>query len=302
MGGAGGIGSDFVAAPIRVGLIGSGPWARAVTGPVFAAGPETELAGVWSRTAAHAREVAKALGVDAFEDAGALLASCDAVAIAVAPDAQPDLAVRAAAAGKSVLLEKPIAADIDGAHRVVDAIEQAGVGSLVMLTYRFHPGMATFVDASETFDALGGRGCFLSGAFLPGSPYARGWRLERGALLDVGPHLIDLLEAALGDIVDVAARGDRHGWVSLTLTHESGVTSQASLCCRAAMESRTEVELFGPSGSLRFDGREGDRRDVGVNIRTAFAAVARGGSHPADARRGLHLQEIIHRAERQLDG
>ena len=285
---------------IRVGLIGAGPWARGVTGPVFAAGPETELAGVWSRTPANAHEAAAALGVEAFADVDALLAVSDAVAIAVTPDAQPDLAVRAAAAGKPMLLEKPLADDLAGAQRIVDAVERAGVGTLVMLTYRFHPGLQRFVEAAAGFDALGGRGCFISGAFLPGSPYARGWRLERGALLDVGPHLLDLHELALGEITDIQAAGDRHGWVALNLTHASGATSQASLCCRAAMESRTELELFGPGGSLLFDGREGDRREVGTNMRRAFASVVAGAAHPADARRGLHLQALIERAEHQL--
>lgn len=285
---------------IRVGLIGAGPWARGVTGPVFAAGPETELAGVWSRTPANAHEAATALGVEAFTDVDGLLAVSDAVAIAVTPDAQPDLAVRAAEAGKPMLLEKPLADDLAGAQRIVDAVERAGVGTLVMLTYRFHPGLQRFAEAAAGFDALGGRGCFISGAFLPGSPYARGWRLERGALLDVGPHLLDLHELALGEITDIQAAGDRHGWVALNLTHASGATSQASLCCRAAMESRTELELFGPAGSLLFDGREGDRREVGTNMRRAFASVVAGVAHPADARRGLHLQALIERAERGL--
>jgi predicted dehydrogenase len=289
-----------MADPIRVGLIGAGPWARAVTGPVFAAGPETTLSGVWSRTATNANEVAAALGVEAFADVDALLAGSDAVAIAVVPDAQPDLAVRAAEAGKPMLLEKPLASDVKNARRVVDAVDAAGIGSLVMLTYRFHSGLQQFAAAAPDFDALGGRGCFLSGAFLPGSPYAHGWRLERGVLLDVGPHLLDLHEIGLGEITGIEAAGDRHGWVALTLTHASGATSQASLCCRAAMESRTELELFGPSGSLLFDGREGDRRRVGTNMREAFALVVRGTPHPADARHALHLQELIERAEAEL--
>jgi predicted dehydrogenase len=86
-----------------------------------------------------------------------------------------------------VLLEKPLSADLAAAHRLTDAIDHAGVGSLLMLTYRFHPGLPPFAEAAAALDALGGWGCFLSGAFLPGSPYARGWRLERGALLDVAP-------------------------------------------------------------------------------------------------------------------
>jgi predicted dehydrogenase len=271
-----------------------------VTGPVFAAGPETRLAGVWSRTAAHAQELAAERNVTAFESIEALLDHCEAVAIAVSPAAQPDYAIRAARAGKAVLLEKPIAFDVPTAQPVVDAIGEAGVGSLVVLTYRFNPVAREFLARAQDFDALGGRGCFLSGAFL-GGPFATDWRLERGCLLDVGPHIIDLLDAALGEVVDVDASGDVQGWVALTLRHASGVTSQASLCCKAAIESRTEVELFGATGSLVLDGRAGDPVETFANLRADFAHVARtGASHPADVHRGLHLQRLLGNAEAKL--
>jgi len=288
--------------PLAVGLIGAGPWARAVTGPVFAAGPETVLAGVWSRTGSNAHEAAGALGTRAFDDVDSLLDACDAVAIAVAPGAQVELAIRAAERRRPVLLEKPLAFDVDGARRITDALAEHNVPSLVMLTYRFHPEFERFRAEAAAFDALGGRGCFLSGAFLAGSPYAVGWRLERGALLDVGPHLLDLHEVALGEVVAVRAAGDVHGWVSLTLEHAGGATSQASICCRAAIESVTAVEAFGPAGAIRFDGRTGDRRAIGDNMRRTFAAVARGEHHASDAARALHLQELIASAERQLAG
>lgn len=287
---------------LGIGLIGAGPWARAVTGPVFAAGRGTHLSGVWSRTEASARAAAEPLAARVFAGVDDLIEASDAVAIAVAPDAQPDLAIRCARQRKPVLLEKPLALDLDEARRLVAALDEHRVGSMLMLTYRFHPGFEPFRAASAAFDAEGGWGCFLSGAFLPGSPYARGWRLERGGLLDVGPHVIDLHEAALGPVTDLHAAGDRHGWTSLTLFHESGITSQASICCRTAIESRTELEVFGPAGMLRFDGREGDRRDIGTNIHDAFVRVVRGEPHPADAGRGLHLQELIARAEKQLGG
>jgi predicted dehydrogenase len=279
--------------PLRVGLVGAGPWAQMVTAPMLAAGPETSLIGVWSRTAAHADALAKHHGISAFDSVDALLDASDAVAIAVAPNAQADYAIRAARAGKPVLLEKPIALDVPTAQRVVDAIDEAGIGSLVVLTSRFHQPSRDFLARARDFDALGGRGCFLSGAFL-GGPFATGWRLEHGCLLDVGPHIIDLLDAALGPVVAIDGAGDVHGWVSLTLHHESGVSSQASLCCRSAIESRTEVELFGPSGSLILDGRAGDRTDAFGTLRADFARVARTGEpHAADAHRGLYLQHLL---------
>jgi predicted dehydrogenase len=285
-----------VSAPLSVGVIGAGPWARMVTAPVMAAGPETRLAGVWSRTAAHAEELAAKFGVPAFASVDALLDACEAVAIAVSPVVQPEYAIAAARAGKSVLLEKPIALDVANAQRVADAVGEAGVGSLVVLTYRFNEPARAFMTAAREFDAYGGRGCFLSGAFL-GGPFATDWRLEYGCLLDVGPHIIDLLDAALGEIVDIAGTGDVHGWYALTLRHTSGATSQASLCCRSAIESRTEVELFGPSGSLVLDGRSGDPVQTFANLRREFAEVARtSASHPADVHRGLHLQRLLAQA------
>jgi predicted dehydrogenase len=283
-------------APLAVGVGGAGPWAHMVTAPVFAAGPETTLAGVWSRTAAHAEELAAQFGVPAFASVDALLDASEAVAIAVSPAVQPEYAVAAAHAGKAVLLEKPIALDVPNAQRVADAIGEAGVGSLVVLTYRFNTPAREFLDAARDFDAYGGRGCFLSGAFL-GGPFATDWRLQHGCLLDVGPHIIDLLDAALGDVVEIEGAGDVHGWFGVTMHHASGVTSQASLCCRTAIESRTEVELFGPSGSLVLDGRSGNPVETFATLRREFADVARSGApHPAGVERGLHLQRLLARA------
>jgi predicted dehydrogenase len=257
-----------------------------VTAPVFATGPETTLAGVWSRTTAHAESLASKHGVPVFDSVDALVDASDAVAIAVSPGAQPDIAVRAARAGKAVLLEKPIAFDLENAQRVADAVREAGVGSMVVLTYRFHGPTRQFLSDARAFDALGGRGCFLSGAFL-GPPFATDWRLERGCLLDVGPH--------------IEATGDVHGWVALTMRHASGATSQASICSRSAIDSRTEVELFGTAGALVLDTRAGSPADTFATLRAEFAEVARTGApHPVDVQRGLHLQRLLDRAHASL--
>ncbi len=141
---------------------------------------------------------------------------------------------------------------------------------------------------------------FLSGAFLPGSPYAHGWRLERGAVLDVGPHQLDLHEAALGPVVEVRAAGDVHGWVSAVLQHESGAASELALCCRVGGESATDLELYGPPGTLRFDGRGGKPRELFANLRRTLVAVANGEPHVADVERGVHLQRLIADIESQL--
>ena len=285
--------------PLAVGLVGSGPWARMVTGPVLAAGPQTRVSGIWSRTASHAQDLAATLGVPAHDDLDALFDGCDAVAIAVTPDAQPEIAIRAARAGKTLLLEKPLAADVEQARTIVDAIGEAAVGSLLMLTYRFDPALDDFLAGAARLEPIGGRGCFISGAFL-GGPFNTDWRLERGAVLDIGPHVLDLLEAALGRIVEVEAAGDPLGWVSVNCTHASGATSSASMCCTAATDSKTELEVYSSKGAASYDARSVDRNARADRIRSDLVSVAHGVDHPADAAQGLHLQELVAAIEAQL--
>jgi predicted dehydrogenase len=269
-----------------------------VTGPVLAAGPQTTLTGVWSRTGAHAEELASTLSVPAAASVDALLDTCDAVAISIAPGAQPHYAVQAARQGKALLLEKPLGADVAGAQEIVDAVGAYGVGALVMLSHRFNSGLDPFLAAAATCEPLGARGAFVSGAFL-GGPFAQGWRLERGAVLDVGPHLLDLLEGALGEIVAVGASGDPLGWVSLICEHASGATSSGALCCSAATEGGTDVAVYGRKGSASYDGQV-DYAQWPDRLRDALVAVAAGGSHPANVERALHLQQLIADIESQL--
>src|SRR5690349_8188176 len=136
---------------LTVGLAGAGPWAAAVHGPTLAAGPETRLAGVWSRTAESARRLAERLGVPVF-----------------------------------ATFADPVA----GAEAIAAAVAEAAVPSVMLLTYRFAAPVREFLARTATFTAHGGRAAFVSGAFLAASPYGHGWRTERGAVLDVGPHLL----------------------------------------------------------------------------------------------------------------
>jgi predicted dehydrogenase len=288
-------------ATLRVGLAGAGPWARAVHAPMLAAGPETELAGVWSRTPAHAAELAGAHGVPAYPSYDALLAAVDAVALAVVPAAQPDLAVAAADAGKAILLEKPLALDVAGAERIAAAVAANRVGSVMLLTYRFADVVREFLADAQRGTWHGARACFLSGAFLGGA-FAGGWRLELGAVLDVGPHILDLVEAALGPVVELTAQGDPADWVAVQMLHANGARSDVTLSCASAIEpSRTELELYGRERSITVDARAGARAESFARLRAEFAEVARtGGPHPCDAARGLELQRLVDRVERAL--
>jgi len=293
--------STFTGDPVTVGLVGAGPWAAELHAPMLADGPETRLTAVWARRPEAAAELAARHGARAVTRYEELFDHCEAVAFAVPPDVQAEMAPAAARAGKALLLEKPIGLDLAGARRVVDAVEEAGVVSQVVLTKRYHPLTQRFIDEASSFEATGARSAYLHGAFL-GGKFATPWRLAHGALLDLGPHLLDLLIAALGPIEDIRGAGDPRRWVEITSRHASGVVSQASLSGAVSLSrSVTSIELYGTGGSLEFDANTIDHDECPPILRREFATAVRSGTgHPLDARHGLMLQELLQRATDSL--
>ena len=284
---------------MRVGLVGAGPWAQFVHASMLSAEPGMDFVGIWARRPEAASELAAAHDVDSYESIDELFDSCDAVSFAVPPNVQADLAAAAARRGCHVLLEKPIGSSVAEAEALTAAIDEAGVGSMVLFTWRYAEAVREFLAAAASFDASGGAGRFVAGGLLDG-PFMTPWRLERGALLDLGPHVIDLLDAALGPVVGVRAAGDLATWTTLHLEHESGVVSEATMSATiGGGVMRSGAELYGPDGVVEIDCAANGFPPFG-NVTTAFLAAASGDGGFPDAARGLHIQRIIADAEAQL--
>ena len=285
---------------VRVGLVGAGPWAAMFHAPMLSADAGTTLAAVWSRRPEAARALAGnhgAVAATSFED---LLARCEAVAFAVPPDIQADLAPVAAAAGKHLVLEKPLAFTLEGAERVAAAVDEAGVQTVLMLRNRFTVVGQSFVRAAQTTPARGGIASCVTGAALPGSPFATPWRVERGALLDVGPHVLDLMDAAMGRIEHIDAAGDPLRWLAMTTHHEGGALGSVALSITSPVgPGKFRCEVVNDDGPVVFDGAQSDQ-DTGVGdaiTRTLATAVETGRPAPVDVHRGLHLQRLVAQVE-----
>lgn len=293
-------GSETTSSPVRVGLIGAGPWATMLHAPVFAAGPETTLAAVWARRPDAAAELAGNHGATAVDTIEALCDASDVVAFCVPPAVQADLAPVVAGRGKALVLEKPVAADVAGASRVADAVGVAGVPSAMVLSWRYAAGVRSFLREAEAFGAYGGRGVFVTGS-LVGGPFRTPWRLDDGALMDLGPHVIDLLDAALGPVVEVRAAGDTRRWVSVLLQHESGAVSEAAVSADVPHRGRSGVELYGPGGVLEVDCAAAVDADTFATLRSEVAEMVRSWTpHALDAGHGVRLQRILADARAQL--
>jgi predicted dehydrogenase len=287
---------------MRFGVLGTGFWAKEVHVATLATHPSVELIGVWGRDVAKAKAVGAEFDVPGFADVDDLLAQVDAVAIALPPHVQAPLAERAATAGKHLLLEKPIALDVAGADRVVAAVRDAGVASVVFFTFRFQTATSTWLTQAARTALAGGAGSWLSS--LAGSPFdASPWRRDHGALWDIGPHALSVLVPALGPVVAVQAGAGLRDTVHLVLTHESGTASTVTLSHTVApLSAGIEFFVHGDAGRLVLLPETGAANAAfAVAVDELSAAALTGGAHPCDVAFGRDVVAVLATAARALD-
>jgi len=122
--------------------------------------------------------------------------------------------------GKNVLLEKPMAVNVDQAEELAKEAEKAGVKAAVGFNYRFLPAISLakkLIDEGRIGRVHEFRGAYLQGYLAdPNTPVAQsgtliGWRQRKetagsGSLGDLGSHLIDMSHYLLGEISEVSAQ------------------------------------------------------------------------------------------------
>ncbi len=197
---------------VRWGLIGASTIAREYMIGAIRAQPDGEVAAVMSSSAERAAAYAGENGIPAhFADLEALLASdIDAVHVSTTNELHLEQSLAAAAAGKHVLCEKPLALTSADARRMVGACRRAGV---VMGTNHHlrnsgaHRAMREAIAAGRIGKVLAAR--VFHAVHLP--EHLQGWRLTRpdaggGVVLDITVHDADTLRFVLDeDPIEIAA-------------------------------------------------------------------------------------------------
>ncbi|WP_278314367.1 Gfo/Idh/MocA family protein [Lolliginicoccus levis] len=285
---------------MRVGLVGAGQWALMTHAPALAVHPGVDLVGVWARDPAAAAQV----GAPVFDDLGDLVEASDAVAFAVPPAVQAELAMFAVARGKHVILEKPVAGSVADGLALERLAWERGVRAVVFLTRRFAPETRDFLDAAAGREWASADAEWLSGALLGGPFATSSWRQRGGALVDVGPHVLDLLIEVLGPVTDVlCARRDRlSDATKVMLEHAGQRVSTATLSMRTpVLPSRLRVSAQGPSGVVELTSRETPALECYRTMldefldRSASPGMAVGSLH-----RGVELLEAVARIEQAM--
>ena len=138
----------------------------------------------------------------------------DIVDICTPPGTHAEIASAAAAAGKAVICEKPLAVSYEQAASALDAVRAAGVLNAVGFNYRRLPAvslMKRMVDEGAVGKVRLVRAIWLSDEFVdPAIPYD--WRFDRSmggtTIADLGSHLIDMATWMAGGIAEVSGQSE----------------------------------------------------------------------------------------------
>jgi predicted dehydrogenase len=215
--------------PLRIAMIGhqfmgrahSNAWRQ--VGHFFDAPFEPVMQVICGRDAERTRAAAEKLGwqeASVSWEATVRRPDIDAVDICTPGDLHRPVALAAAAAGKAVLCEKPLARDLAEAQEMLAAVRKAGVVHMLCHNYRRVPALALareLIGGDGNGPAPGdsriGRIFHFRAVYLhdrgidPKAP--RTWRHDKaragsGALGDLGSHVIDLARFLVGEIAEVS--------------------------------------------------------------------------------------------------
>jgi myo-inositol 2-dehydrogenase/D-chiro-inositol 1-dehydrogenase len=220
---------------IKIGIIGAG-YIGGVHAQALARDGRVSLAAVYDVAEERAQALARSSGAAVSPGAEELIEASDAVYITTPNTKHTELAVAAAAAGKHVFCEKPLATNLADARRVLDAADASGAVFQVGHNRRFAPVYAALKEmiakeaAPHSAHVKMNRGELINPEWV-GDPQITG-----GFLYETTIHMFDMMRFLFGEVRELSALGSTHEYpetddFSVLLGFRNGV--HATLCSSA---------------------------------------------------------------------
>jgi len=256
---------------IRWGIIGCGDVTEVKSGPGLYKADHSQLRAVMRRNGALAADYARRHGVARWhDDAEAIIRApdIDAIYVATVPESHRDYVLRCAAAGKPVLVEKPMALDHAQCREMVDACQAGGVPLWVAYYRRALPRFLAVRDLVRD-NAVGPVRLVTCRQFQPLkatteiSPNSPPWRIDPaqsggGLFVDMASHALDFLDFVFGPIEKVRSFADNQAGaygtddiVAASFRFASGVLGSGAWCYAADREEEIS-EIVGADGRIQF--------------------------------------------------
>jgi predicted dehydrogenase len=234
---------DTIADRIGWGVLGAAGIATGAVLPAIAASKNGRVVAIASRDPVRARTLADVYrGAKAPHSYEALLADpeVDAVYIPLVNSVHREWTLRALAADKHVLCEKPLAMNASEAEEMAAGAESAGKLLMEAFMYRFHPRTRRFIEALK--DPM-----YVQASFGFTVKVTSDFRLQAdlggGALLDVGCYGVSMARWILGEPSQVLARSRMAGGVDMTTSALLQFPGGRTAAVWASFESPEEQSL-----------------------------------------------------------
>ncbi len=299
-------------------ILGTGGIAQGGHGLALQHTTHARLWSVFSRDAGRANSFAQIHRAQApkpaFDSLSEMLADPELHAVIIAtPDRlHREQAVLAAEAGKHILLEKPMATDLESARAIIDACSRNKVQLAIAYHLRFHAGHRELLSAVHAGTL--GTIRHVRAQWTWKAPDAKNWRATEDvgrwwSLAGVGTHCLDLVRWTLlpsaGEVVSVGSAIAKDVWKGphdetavLALKFASGAT--AELCSSVLFDAPTRLEIYGSAGYAICEGTFG-RHGAG-KIWTNSGALDFVIVNPFVAQLDSFAQSIMNGAKPEVDG
>jgi predicted dehydrogenase len=253
---------------IRWGILGCGDVCERKSGPAFQKATGSALVAVMRRNRALAEDFARRHGVPRFyDDASALVndPEVDAVYVASPPGMHLEHALLSCRAGKPAYVEKPMARSHAECQAMLRAFEEA---KLPLFVAYYRRGLERFRVVRDIVGS-GQIGTVAGVAYRYGAPEHRGidparlpWRVVAehsggGIFVDMGSHVLDLLDFFLGPLVQVSGTAanlaspyDVEDTVAMSFSTTSGAVPGTAHFSFASDAKADRIEIVGTDGHV----------------------------------------------------
>lgn len=245
--------------PVRWGVVGNAAIARKKVIPAMQRAANCEVLAIASREPERAADAAGSLGIArSYGSYEALLGDedIDAVYIPLPNSMHAEWTLKAAAAGKHVLCEKPLGMNEAEATTMVEGCRDAGVLLMEAFMYRLHPMWARvreLVTAGRIGELLAIQS-FFSYTNTDPANIRNIAELGGGALMDIGCYPVNVARMMFGaeptDVQSVLRRDPRFGTDVLTSAVLDFDGRHATFTCSTQLQDDQRVHLIGTEGRL----------------------------------------------------
>ncbi|HKO32006.1 MAG TPA: Gfo/Idh/MocA family oxidoreductase [Nitrospiraceae bacterium] len=199
----------MVPLPLRIGLIGAGKHGSRYIHHLLQNLPGVSLAALCRKRIEEGLPSISTTEIPVYGDYRDLIADprVEAVVVVTPPSLCPEICLEAVKARKPILIEKPLAPTGREARAMVAAAEEAGLLLMTAQTMRFESAILLLKDHLPEIGRL--RYVTLTSRIetKPGAQVRSPTAGERGALLEFGIHLLDVVPFLTGEEI-VAVRCD----------------------------------------------------------------------------------------------